>query len=163
MPSSSDPPYIIIVDIDGTLSENTHRQRFLDKELYSGMTEDDRWEAFFSLCLLDTPKKATIEVVKAMFRRDYRIINLTGRPERFREPTRAWLNYHEIPFSGLYMRADDDRRPDHEVKEELFDRVLKGLNAYKSDVLMVLDDRDSVVAMWRRLGLTCFQVAPGDF
>jgi hypothetical protein len=27
----------------------------------------------------------------------------------------------------------------------------------------VLDDRDQVVTMWRGLGLTCLQVAPGDF
>lgn len=30
-------------------------------------------------------------------------------------------------------------------------------------IAMVFDDRDKVVAMWRRQGLTCLQVAPGDF
>ena len=32
-----------------------------------------------------------------------------------------------------------------------------------SRVRFVLDDRNSVVAMWRSLGLTCLQVAEGDF
>ena len=27
----------------------------------------------------------------------------------------------------------------------------------------VADDRQKVVDMWREIGLTCFQVAPGDF
>ena len=27
----------------------------------------------------------------------------------------------------------------------------------------VFDDRDTVVAMWRAAGVTCFQVAPGGF
>ena len=31
------------------------------------------------------------------------------------------------------------------------------------DVFCVVDDRQKVVDMWRENGLTCFQVAPGDF
>jgi hypothetical protein len=31
------------------------------------------------------------------------------------------------------------------------------------DVQFVLDDRDQVVEMWRAMGLTCLQVAPGNF
>ncbi|WP_435575134.1 hypothetical protein [Burkholderia plantarii] len=30
-------------------------------------------------------------------------------------------------------------------------------------IVAVFDDRDSVVAMWRDAGVTCFQVAPGEF
>ena len=33
----------------------------------------------------------------------------------------------------------------------------------KDSVFMVVDDRQKVVDMWRGLGLTVFQVAPGDF
>ena len=31
------------------------------------------------------------------------------------------------------------------------------------DNLIIFDDRQSVVDMWRSRGLTCFQVAKGDF
>ena len=31
------------------------------------------------------------------------------------------------------------------------------------NVAMVFDDRNQVVDMWRKSGLTCFQVADGDF
>jgi hypothetical protein len=41
----------------------------------------------------------------------------------------------------------------------LYDTFVK--DNYK--VLLVLDDRDQVVRMWRELGLTCFQVDYGDF
>ena len=30
-------------------------------------------------------------------------------------------------------------------------------------ILCVFDDRTKVVNMWRENGLSCFQVAPGDF
>ena len=33
----------------------------------------------------------------------------------------------------------------------------------KDDVFAVFDDRQQVVDMWRSNGLTCFQVADGDF
>ena len=33
----------------------------------------------------------------------------------------------------------------------------------KDDVFAVFDDRQQVVDMWRANGLTCFQVADGDF
>ena len=32
-----------------------------------------------------------------------------------------------------------------------------------SDVAFILEDRDSMVKKWRDLGLTCLQVAYGDF
>jgi len=34
---------------------------------------------------------------------------------------------------------------------------------WKDDVVAVFDDRDKVVNMWREIGLTCMQVAPGNF
>ena len=33
----------------------------------------------------------------------------------------------------------------------------------KNDIFAVFDDRQQVVDMWRANGLTCFQVAEGDF
>jgi len=34
---------------------------------------------------------------------------------------------------------------------------------YDLDAVEALDDRDSVVKMWRDAGVACFQVASGDF
>jgi len=33
----------------------------------------------------------------------------------------------------------------------------------KSRLVAVFDDRDRVVKMWRDVGVTCFQVADGEF
>jgi len=42
----------------------------------------------------------------------------------------------------------------------MYERLVPGTY----DVLLVLDDRNQVVDMWRKeLGLTCFQVDYGDF
>ena len=56
-------------------------------------------------------------------------------------------------------RSDGDRRPDVVVKKE----ILYELKKDGWDPWLCLDDRNAVVAMWRREGVTCLQVADGDF
>jgi hypothetical protein len=57
------------------------------------------------------------------------------------------------------MRKYGDYRKDYVVKREIYEQLI----APDYDILCVLDDRNSVVDMWREIGLTCLQVAPGDF
>jgi hypothetical protein len=87
------------------------------------------------------------------------ILAISGRDERSRLATTIWMRSHDVPFDELIMRPAHDVRPDHVVKEHLYsDRIEP-----RFSVLGVFDDRDQVVAMWRRIGLPCFQVAAGDF
>ena len=54
------------------------------------------------------------------------------------------------PQNQLYL-------PDNDLKQGWLDTI------GKDNVAMVFDDRQQVVDMWRQNGLTCFQVADGDF
>ena len=54
----------------------------------------------------------------------------------------------------------DSYTADEELKKSW---LLKYYPDYKNKIFCVLDDRDRVVKMWRDLGLTCFQVAQGNF
>ena len=58
------------------------------------------------------------------------------------------------------MRKEYDFRPDHAIKLEMLE-TLKVY--YNCNPKYVFDDRDSVVKMWRDQGLTCLQVAEGNF
>lgn len=87
------------------------------------------------------------------------IIFLSGRDETCRRETTIWLREQGFGAHKLLMRPAGDNRKDSIVKLELFNQHIR--NDY--DVQFVLDDRDQVVEMWRKLGLTCLQVAPGDF
>jgi hypothetical protein len=57
------------------------------------------------------------------------------------------------------MRKKGDRREDYLVKEEIYKNHIDQIY----NVMFVLEDRKQVVDMWRRLGLTCLQCAPGEF
>lgn len=81
--------------------------------------------------------------------------------------TEQWLKNNVIetiqPHTftwSLTMRAEGDHRSDDIVKKEMFYNLSE---KEQEQIGIVFDDRDRVVKMWRSLGLTCFQVAPGDF
>lgn len=90
----------------------------------------------------------------------HEIVYMSGRDECCRDATISWIR--ALPYScgeTLFMRPAGDCRKDSIVKRELYDAHILG----RYNVLAVFDDRDQVVEMWRALGLTCLQVAPGAF
>jgi predicted kinase len=89
----------------------------------------------------------------------YKIVVMSGRDAVCRPETEAWLKSRGIPYDVLIMRPAGDQRKDSIVKLELFQEHVAPAYAVHG----VFDDRDQVVAMWRRIGLPCFQVAPGAF
>jgi predicted kinase len=85
---------------------------------------------------------------------------MSGRDGSCRKETEEWLELHGIQYNQLLMRAPGDMRKDSIIKKELYAQHIDG----KFNVLVVYDDRDQVVTMWRNeLGLKVFQVNPGDF
>lgn len=140
-----------IFDIDGTLADCTHRLIHIDTDF--GKKD---WDTFYSLCSKDQP----IEDVCRIYRELHAdVICITGRTEKYREQTEQWLNDNDLPFHDLFMRPDGDHRPDYAVKQEIFEKHIKG----KYKILGVFEDRDQVVKMWRELGLTCFQCCEGNY
>jgi hypothetical protein len=146
---------IIIVDIDGTISKVGNRLKFLQQS-------PPDWDSFYEACSEDEPVENVIRLVHHLYK-EYRIAFCTGRRESVRELTINWLLKHFLPFdvhnSFLLMRPDGDHRHDTEVKPEL----LENANIKLDDIAFVLEDRNSMVKKWRELGLTCLQVAEGDF
>lgn len=136
-------PWAIIVDIDGTVA-----LKHPERDIYD-----------LNKVHLDLPNHAVIEAVHAAKRAGLAIVFCSGREDTARVETVQWIAENvEVP-GELWMRAAGDRRKDSIVKRELFDAHIR--NRYC--VRYVLDDRKQVVDMWRGLGLTCLQVAPGDF
>ncbi len=69
-----------------------------------------------------------------------------------------WLDKNYLTFAfTLIMRAANDKRDDTEVKAEM----LKTHFPDQSQISMVIDDRPSVIRMWRDLGLTVVDVGKG--
>lgn len=164
----ADNPDIVIVDIDGTLSDPSHRLHHIrgasiptsTLDLETGkQTFHPRWDLFHAEVDKDAPKPIIIELVRRLSLH-YWIIIVSGRsPEHgCGIKTEDWLDRHlEVPYVHLFMRQAGDYKPDFEHKQEILDLLPKERIAF------VLDDRQQVVQMWRRNGLICLQVANGQF
>lgn len=140
---------LALFDIDGTLADISHRRHLVEGN-------SSNWSEFFDLMGEDTPNKPIVDLYKTIKRsNEYKCILISGRPERYRSITEQWLVWNDIPFERLIMRPDGDTRPDHIIKEE----VLDSLQECGEKIAFVIDDRQSVVNMWRRNGITCLQCA----
>ncbi|UUU38555.1 AAA family ATPase [Streptomyces sp. NBC_00162] len=136
-------PAAVMCDIDGTLA-----------------LIGDRGPYDFSRCELDRLNEPVRHALDAFRRADGDVIVLlSGRSEEHRPQTESWLARHRVPYDELWMRAAGDTRRDDVVKAELFDAHVR----HRYAVRVSLDDRDRVVAVWRRMGLPTWQVNYGDF
>ena len=143
----------ILFDIDGTLALIDHRRPHLDGER-------PNWRAFNAEMGGDTPNPPVVELYKTLWNTGaYELILVSGRGEESRKITERWLVWNEIPFGTLLMRPKNDNRPDTEIKLD----ILTNLRAQGKTILFTVDDRQSVVDMWRANGVTCLQCAKGDF
>jgi hypothetical protein len=123
-------------------------------------TKEPNWPAFFDACIDDTPNAAVVALYDMARAGGVAVIYVSGRPETHRAQTEAWLERHGVgDYDALRMRPKGDYRQDAIVKRELFDRYISG----RYSILFTVDDRAQVVKMWRDMGLTCFQVAEGNF
>ncbi len=103
--------------------------------------------------------KNEIKMIVNKFRATHRIIVFSGRDSVCRDKTEIWLNDNCIIYNDLFMRSQGNNEKDSIIKRRMFEQHVRG----KYYVDFVLDDRNQVVEMWRSMGLTCLQVAEGDF
>lgn len=145
-------PWAVMCDIDGTLADM--------KQGEPGRRGPYDWNRVGE----DELKRETAFVLERMAfngeaHTGIRIILVSGRDGVCRPETEEWLKKMGVDYDHLFMREAGDMRKDSIVKAEIYEREIKD----KFNIEFVLDDRQQVVDMWRGLGLTCFQVAEGNF
>jgi len=146
----------VIFDLDGTLALIEKRRALADKG--NGKMN---WKTFFAPehIQLDEPNVPVIEMAKMIKAQGHSVVIFSGRDSISKVETILWLEKFGVPFDVLKMRPEGSFTPDDTLKQNWLDQLFPD----KSDVLCVFDDRDKVVKMWRDNGLSCFQVAPGNF
>ena len=149
----------VIFDLDGTLADIETRRGISIKE--NGKMD---WDIFFdpNNISLDIPNRPVITMARLLKESGHRIVILSGRSKVTKDATRDWLKQFDVPFDVLKMRPDNKEfkfMPDDQLKKLWLDQLFPNTE----DVLCVFDDRDKVVKMWRENGLSCLQVAEGNF
>ena len=81
---------------------------------------------------------------------------VTGREDKWSFLTTTWLTEHGIEYDELHMRGAKDYRPDTAVKADIARAIAK---QYK--VVVAVDDRDDIIAVWQRAGIATMRVSWG--
>ena len=174
---------LYIFDLDGTLADLKHRRHFVERpsvRCLSCWNSNDRatcicgakhpfkpnWYAFHAACVGDTPIQPVINIVWALSCLKTEIWIWSGRMETVREQTLDWIDQNvSLKYTGPFdmlvkMRPAGDYTPDDQLKESWLHAMSP---EDRARLVMVFDDRQRVVDMWRRNGIVCAQVASGDF
>lgn len=145
----------IIIDIDGTLANSQRVAAFTSPD------GKINWEAWISSTRYSPVNEWCKEICVAMQRQGYKLIFMTARGKDFdgESITREWLNNH-LNHAGIFeyeliMRPAGDRRPDTDIKLELYTRLIFPLY----DVLFTIDDKQSIVDLWRNLNIPSLHCA----
>ena len=142
---------IVVCDIDETVSVvGPQRLRQLNRPVVD-------WKTFYEDDFNDEPKKDMCEAVRRLIRNGVKVVFSTSRCECCRTKTLSWLRRHVHPSIGddiLLMRPDDCS------DSEAVQKVGGVLARYGvDDIVLVLDDNDSVLDAWTRRGVAVLKSA----
>ena len=146
----------VIVDLDGTLNDCVLNNRF----------DFDNYQESVRMMDIHPPNRPIIELVNQLHgERDPKtgimtiVLVVTARPDRYRGVTHDYLHKHGVHYDALFMRENGDTRPDAECKRAMIPRI----KAMRYRIWFAIEDRNSVVAMWRSEGITCLQCKEGNY
>ncbi|MBT5904683.1 MAG: hypothetical protein HOJ86_09730 [Acidimicrobiaceae bacterium] len=150
---------MLVVDVDGVLSDASGRQHLLGGA-------ERQWAAFFEASLDDPPIVEGIGLVRALADIGDGVgasrcptVLLTARPSRLADTTMAWMARHGIAWDLLVMRADDDHRSSPDVKRE----AVADLRATGYEPVLAIDDDPRNAEMYRAEGVPVVYVHSGYY
>ena len=152
---------LYIVDLDGTICNCAHRLHYIGADSTWCVVSKKDWEGFYEAAVHDAPIYEVIAVVRALYDAGHTVVVSTGRPLNHSRSALDWLQKYRVYNHGLYMRDTGDHREDYIVKEELLNKIIQRWP--KETIGGAFEDREQVVAMYRRRGIKVFQVAEGKF
>lgn len=129
-------PKAIIVDLDGTLALNMHRDPF-----------------DFSEALLDQKNVPVAMLVELYREKGYKVLLVTGRDAVARPVSLQWLKENNIAIDAFYGRPEGNFEKADIIKERMLYSIVQ-----KYYVELVIEDRTKLIEMYRDKGIQCIQV-----
>ncbi len=143
----------VIFDVDGTLADTTTIVHLV-ASTHPNWTGHD-YVAFHEQARTIPARKGMPAVARCWSASGIIVIILTARSDLYRQYLVEWLDAQAIPANLIRMRAQNDYRPDVDVKR---DHLIHLLRTYK--IAHAYDDNPYVVAMLEEYGIPTTHV-PG--
>jgi FMN phosphatase YigB (HAD superfamily) len=129
-------PPAYIFDVDGTLAN-------VDPYLHLVRGSNRDYDAFHKASIGALPILETVQILNHTVADNIAVLVVTSRKEKYRGLTSLWLAKNKLTSHALFMRADDDNRPDYETKKDMLDKISEHWN-----VLHAIDDNPNVIRLW---------------
>lgn len=133
-------PFCVVSDLDSTITTRGF------KESYKKVNFEEEFCQEWVCRVLDSLTK------------DYPLIIVTGRSEKYREDTEKWLRERHIRFDKLVMRDLSSTETGMEYKLRVVKEVSKEFN-----ILVIFEDRRKYNEMFRSEGFNVMSVADNNF
>ena len=145
---------LVILDLDGVISDATHRQHFL-----RGVRKDYR--GFFTAARLDPPYQTGLALA-ASIAGDHAVAILTARPHYVVDMTRSWLAANEVRHDLLILRPRHGRGS-HGPSADFKRHELSRLRAAGFEVAVAVDDDERIIEMYRAEDVFALYVHSGYY
>ena len=145
---------MVVFDLDGVISDASHRQYFL-----RGTHKD--WKGFYWASAQDPPIDSGLALT-ASVDDDHTVAILTARPGYLTGVTKDWLAANEVRHDLLILRPRRGRGS--QGPSATFKRYeLNRLRAAGHDVVVAIDDDERVIEMYRAEGVTALYLHSGYY
>ncbi len=139
-------PKALICDLDGTLSNASHRVHFIERR-------PKDWNSFFKGQIKDPVNQWCLDLIQEKANEGVKILFVTARPENQSRSTIEWL-HQKTSFKveigqNLFMRPNGDRREDVIIKNKIYEDLIKP----HFEVVLAVDDKETIIEMWKTHGI----------
>jgi predicted kinase len=125
-----------IFDLDGTLVDVRDVRHFVKGKFRN-------FDMFHRSSLWSPPNPEVVELLKDTQKAGMPIIIVSARQEIYRDISQKWLADNGIEYDNMYLRPQEDARPDFYVKHDILKKVREHY-----DVAFAVDDNPAVRDVW---------------
>lgn len=134
----------VIFDMDGTLADVSSIRHYLKKWDDSKGRSVKDFHAFHAESVNVPPHSHVQNAAQMAHILGHDVLIVTARKHMWRHHTAWWLAMHGIHSDAMFMRNDNDTRPDYEVKRDILSTIRKAWNP-----IHAWDDNPSIIRLWR--------------
>lgn len=145
----------VIFDCDGTLFD-VSSIRYLLNGIRANGKPDKNFDRFHEEGVNVPVHEWVAEAARQFHKDQIAVLIVTARKHKWRNHTAWALALNDIPSDGLWMRGNNDNRPDYEVKKD----ILRQIRGHGYNVIHAFDDNPAVIQLWKEEGIPT-TIVPG--
>lgn len=149
-------PTAYIFDVDGTLA-NVSPFLYHIRNTDNDPAFKKNFDKFHSDSINALPNFEVVQMLNNAAADGHAIVVVTARKEHWRPHTSLWLAKNNILSHAMFMRGNNDHRPDYEIKKDILDSILSVW-----DVIHAVDDNPAVIQLWQEHGIPTTKIGTWD-